>query len=114
MLFKDKVIIVNNSRRLFIASVVASYPTINIVYFFLHVKYMKGYRKSYVAAGIILLTTSFLFLFPYIASIINRQYPDVTESPIIVTGLDRDNPLRLLIFAILFCSGIGLIVKGFV
>jgi hypothetical protein len=76
---------------------------------------LRGYRKGYVAAGIILIITSFPFIFGYIAPTVNRQHGNVTQSPINVTGLAHDDPLRLFIFAILFCSGVGLmLVKGFV
>ena len=78
------------------------------------VKQLGGYRQNYVAAGIILTITSLLFLFPYIASSVNKLYANVTESPINVTGLDPHDTLRLFLFAILFCSGVGLLVKGFV
>jgi hypothetical protein len=78
------------------------------------VKHLGGYSQSYVAAGIILTITSLLFLFPYIASSVNKLYANVTESPINVTGLDPHDTLRLFILAILSCSGVGLLVKGFV
>ena len=78
------------------------------------VKYLEEYRKGYVAAGIALTLISLLFLFPYIASSVNKLYANVTESPINVTGLDPHDTLRLFIFAILSFSGMGLLVKGFV
>ncbi len=62
----------------------------------------------------VLTLTSLIFIIPYIASSFNEPNADVTESPINVTGLNPHNPLRLFIFAILFGSGVGLLVKGFV
>jgi energy-converting hydrogenase Eha subunit B len=76
--------------------------------------YLWGYRKGYVAAGIILTLTSVLFLVPYIAPSVNYLTANVTESPINVTGLDPHDTIRVFIFAILFCSGVGLLVKGFI
>ena len=58
--------------------------------------------------------TSFLFVFPYIGFIVNRQFEHVTASPINLTGLSPQDPINLFIFAVLFFSRIGLIVKGFI
>jgi hypothetical protein len=76
---------------------------------------LRGYRKGYVAAGIVLIIVSFPLIFGYIAPFINRQYGNVTTepSPINVSGLAHEDPLRLIIFAILSCSGVVLLVKGF-
>jgi hypothetical protein len=56
---------------------------------------------------------SFLFIFPYIGFNVNKQYANVTAIPIAVTGLDPGDPINLIIFAVLFSGGIGLLVKGF-
>ena len=73
-----------------------------------------GYRKGFVTIGLVLITVSFVFVFSYIGFIINKQYARITrESPINVTGLDPQNPLNLLIFAILTGIGTGVLVKGF-
>jgi hypothetical protein len=64
-------------------------------------------------AGIGSILTSFVFVFPYIGFIVNRQIEHVTASSINLTGLSPQDPINLFIFAVLFFSGIGLIVKGF-
>jgi len=56
---------------------------------------------------------SFLFIFPYIGFNVNKQYANVTAIPIAVAGLDPGDPINLIIFAVLFSGGIGLLVKGF-
>ena len=73
---------------------------------------MKGYQKGYVAIGLILITISFVFVFSYVGFIVNKEYANVTENPIDVTGLDPQNPINLLIFGILVCIGTSLLVKG--
>ena len=75
---------------------------------------MKGYNKGFIAIGLVLITVSFVFVFPYFGSIVNKQYARVSrESPINVTGLHPQNPLNLVIFAILGSIGTGVLVKGF-
>ena len=63
---------------------------------------MKSYRRDLVAAGIGLTTASFVFLFPYIGSIVNRHFTNVTSGPINVTVLDPRNLVNLFVFAVLF------------
>lgn len=75
---------------------------------------VKSYRRDLVAAGIGLTIISFVFLFPYIGSIVNRHFANVTSGPIDVTSLDPRDPVNLFIFAALFFGGIGLLVKGFI
>ena len=58
---------------------------------------MKGYRRGYVAIGLILITISFVFVFSYVGFIVNKEYANVTGNPINVTGLDPQNPINLLI-----------------
>jgi hypothetical protein len=74
---------------------------------------LKRYSRGLVAAGLVLIMASFLFVFPYVGYTVNRQYVHVTVAPIAMTGLDPQNPVNLYIFAVLFFGGVGLLVKGF-
>jgi H+/Cl- antiporter ClcA len=74
---------------------------------------VRGYRKGFIAVGIGLTICSFVFLFPYIGFTVNRHFADITGSHISVTGIEPENPLILIIFALLICIGTGLFVKGF-
>ena len=75
---------------------------------------MKSYHKGLVAIGLVLITVSFVFVFSYIGFIVNTQYAHLAfESPINVAGLDPQDPLNLLIFAVLACVGTSVLVKGF-
>lgn len=57
---------------------------------------------------------SFLFVFPYVGFNVNKRFANVTGGPMSVTGLHPEDPRNLLIFAVLFLGGAGLIVKAFV
>ena len=52
---------------------------------------------------------SFVFVFPYIGFIVNKQFAHVTAIPINLTGLSPQDPINLFIFAVLFFGGAGLI-----
>jgi hypothetical protein len=73
---------------------------------------LKSYSRGLVAAGLVLIMVSFLFVFPYVGYTVNRQYANVTVAPITMTGLDPQNPVNLYIFVVLFFGGVGLLVKG--
>lgn len=73
---------------------------------------MIGYHRVFVAVGIGLTITSFVFLFPYIGVTTNRHFANLTGGTISVTGLDPENPINLFIFAVLVGIGTGLLVKG--
>ena len=75
-------------------------------------KLVKGYRRGYVAIGLILITISFVFVFSYVGFIVNKEYANVTGNLINVTRLDPQDPINLLIFGILVCIGTSLLVKG--
>jgi uncharacterized membrane protein YkgB len=75
---------------------------------------LKGYSKGLLAAGVALILVSFLFIFPYVGYNVNRQYAHVTTPIVSVTGLDPRDPMNLVIFAVLFFGGVGLLVKGFI
>lgn len=75
---------------------------------------MKGYSKGVLVVGVVLILVSFLFIFPYVGYNVNKQYANVTAPPMSVTGLDPENTINLYFFVVLFFSGIGLIVKGFI
>jgi hypothetical protein len=75
---------------------------------------LKGYCRSLVGVGIGSILTSFVFGFTYIGFVVNRQLEHVAASPINLTGLNPQDPINLFIFTVLFFSGIGLIVKGFI
>jgi hypothetical protein len=70
--------------------------------------------KVLVAVGIVLILTSFLFVFPYVGFILNKRYAHVTVDSISMTGLNPEDPRNLLIFAVLSLGGAGLIAKAFV
>ena len=40
---------------------------------------MKGYRRGYVAIGLILITISFVFVFSYVGFIVNKEYANVSN-----------------------------------
>jgi hypothetical protein len=67
-----------------------------------------------VGAGTGLIMVSFLFVFPYIGFSVNKQYANVTAPPMSVTGLDPEDTINLYIFVVLFCGGVGMLVKGFI
>ena len=76
---------------------------------------MKNYGfKVLVAVGIVLILASFLFVFPYVGSILNKRYAHVTVDSMDVTGLNPEDPRNLLIFAVLLFGGAVLLVKSFV
>ncbi|MGH9952389.1 MAG: hypothetical protein ACRD5J_12225 [Nitrososphaeraceae archaeon] len=75
---------------------------------------MKGYSKGLLAAGVVLILVSFLIIFPYVGYNVNKQYANVTAPPMSVTGLDPEDTINLYIFVVLFFSGVGLLVKGYI
>ena len=75
---------------------------------------MKGYSKGLLAAGVVLILVSFLIIFPYVGYSVNKQYANVTAPPMSVTGLDPEDTINLYIFVVLFFSGVGLLVKGYI
>jgi hypothetical protein len=77
-------------------------------------KILKDYYRSLVAAGIGLIITSFLFVFPYIGFKLNKEFANVTANPTNLTGLSPQDPINLFIFVVLFFGRIGLLVKGFI
>jgi hypothetical protein len=74
---------------------------------------VQGYNRRYVAVGFVLIIVYFLFAFPFVGHALNKQYANVTSGPVDVTGLSPQDPLSLLVFAILFIGGTGLLIKGF-
>jgi uncharacterized membrane protein YkgB len=75
---------------------------------------LKGYSKGLLAAGVVLILVSFLIIFPYVGYNVNKQYANVTAPPMGVTGLDPEDTINLYIFVVLFFSGVGLLVKGYI
>jgi len=75
---------------------------------------LKGYSKGLLAAGVVLILVSFLIIFPYVGYNVNKQYANVTAPPMSVTGLDPEDTINLYIFVVLFFSGVGLLVKGYI
>jgi hypothetical protein len=75
---------------------------------------LKSYNKGLVAVGIGLILVSFLFVFPYVGSILNKPFEGVPVSPINITGIAPQDPRNLFFFAILSLSGAGLLVKTFI
>jgi hypothetical protein len=75
---------------------------------------LKGYHRNRVFAGIGSIMISFVFVFPYIGFILNKQFAHITAIPINLTGLSPQDPINLFIFAVLFFGGVGLILKGFI
>jgi uncharacterized membrane protein YkgB len=75
---------------------------------------LKGYSKGLLAAGVVLILVSFLIIFPYVGYSVNKQYANVTAPPMSVTGLDPEDTINLYIFVVLFFSGVGLLVKGYI
>ncbi|MGH9912327.1 MAG: hypothetical protein ACRD4W_07785 [Nitrososphaeraceae archaeon] len=75
---------------------------------------MKGYSKGLLAVGVVLILVSFLIIFPYVGYNVNKQYANVTTPPMSVTGLDPEDTINLYIFIVLFFSGVGLLVKGYI
>lgn len=73
---------------------------------------MKSYSKGLVTAGLVLIMVSFLFIFPYVGYTVNKQYANVTAPPMSVTGLDPEDTINLYIFVVLFCGGVGILVRG--
>ena len=72
---------------------------------------VQHYRKGFVGAGLLMVTGSFLFLFPYVGHVINEQYAHVTALHD-VTGIPPHDPLSLVLFAVLIIGGTGLLIKG--
>jgi uncharacterized membrane protein YkgB len=75
---------------------------------------LKGYSKGLLAAGVVLILVSFLIIFPYVGYNVNKQYANVTAPPMSMTGLDPEDTINLYIFVVLFFSGVGLLVKGYI
>jgi hypothetical protein len=63
--------------------------------------------KGLVIAGIVLIIISLIFG-AYFAPIYNQ------EGEFGISGIDPDQAIPLIIFAIIFFSGVGVVVKGFV
>jgi hypothetical protein len=86
----------------------------NLSTYYILFRILKCYSRSLIGARIGSILISFVFVFPYIGFVVNRQFAHVIASPINLTGLSPQDPINLFIFAVLFFSGIGLIVKGFI
>jgi hypothetical protein len=67
--------------------------------------------KGLVIAGIVLLIISLVFV-AYFAPIYNQA--GINAADFEISGIDPDQAVPLFIFIVIFFTGVGLLVKGFI
>jgi hypothetical protein len=67
--------------------------------------------KGLVIAGIVLLIISLVFV-AYFAPIYNQA--SINAADFEISGIDPDQAVPLFIFIVIFFTGVGLLVKGFI
>jgi len=67
--------------------------------------------KGLVIAGIVLIIISLVFV-AYFAPIYNQA--SINAADFEISGIDPDQAVPLFIFIVIFFTGVGLLVKGFI
>jgi hypothetical protein len=67
--------------------------------------------KGLVVAGIVLIIISLVFV-AYFAPIYNQA--SINAADFEISGIDPDQAVPLFIFIVIFFTGVGLLVKGFI